>query len=46
MSRIFFNRSKAEEFAEALRKQNAESVQVWTDRDGFKQTIYIVKWQM
>lgn len=44
MSRTFFSRTKAESFAEILKAQGFESVKIWMDMDGFKQTIYIVKW--
>ena len=44
MTRTFFSRKRAEAFAEQMKEQGFESVTVWTDRDGFGQTNYIVKW--
>lgn len=44
MTRTFFSEARAEAFAQEMRKQGFETVQVWTDTDGFRQRIYIVKW--
>ena len=44
MTRTFFSKKRAEEFANSMRNQGFESVQIWTGRDGFGQTQYIVKW--
>lgn len=42
MTKTFFSKKRAEAFASTL--TGFETVQIWMDRDGFKQTIYIVKW--
>lgn len=44
MTKTFFSKSRAERFAEDLRRMGAEMVQVWAGKDGFNQTIYTVKW--
>lgn len=44
MTKTFFGKSRAEAFANDMEKQGFETVQIWMDRDGFGQTIYIVKW--
>lgn len=44
MTRTFFSKVGAEAFADNMRNQGFEDVTVWTDRDGFGQTVYIVKW--
>lgn len=43
MSSIFFSKKEAEKFEVSLKSQGYET-QIWMDTDGFKQTIYIVKW--
>ena len=43
MTRIFFHQKSAERFAESLRNQNYKA-KIWTDKDGFGQRIFIVKW--
>ena len=42
--RTFFSKKKAEKFAEALKTQGFEHVEIWTGKDGFKQTVFSVKW--
>ena len=44
MTRTYFSRKRAEDFAETLRQQGFKKIEVWMDRDGFNQTIYTVKW--
>ena len=44
MTKTFFSEKRANTFAETLRNQGFETVQVWFDKDGFNQNIYIVKW--
>lgn len=44
MTRTYFTRTKAEQFAEKLKNQRFETVRIWNDTDGFGQKIYIVKW--
>ena len=43
-SRTFFSRREAEAFAEYLRTQPTEDVQVWIGTDAFRQTTYDVRW--
>ena len=45
MTKTFFTKSVAERFAETLRQQGFENVEIWTGRDGFGQEIYTVKWE-
>lgn len=44
MIKSFFGKKRAEAFAENMKANGAENVEVWTDTDGFGQRIYIVKW--
>lgn len=44
LSKTFFSRSRAAQFAEQLRNTDVENVQVWYDRDGFGQNVYRVTW--
>lgn len=44
MTRTYFSRKKAEAFAETLKQQGLEKVEIWMGRDGFKQAIFTVKW--
>lgn len=44
MTKTFFSKTKAEQFASIIRSQGFEKVEVWNDRDAFNQNIYIVKW--
>ena len=43
-SKTFFNQNRAEAFAEYLRTQRCEDIQIWSGRDAFGQTQYTVKW--
>jgi len=43
-SKVFFNKAKAEAFADQLKKSGAEDVVIWAGRDAFNQTQYIVRW--
>lgn len=44
MTKTFFSKGLAEIFAETMRRQGFETVEIWTGRDGFGQTVYVVKW--
>ena len=44
MTRTFFTRNGAKRFMMELEEQGFDNVQMWMDRDGFGQEIYIVKW--
>ena len=44
MTKTFFSRQGAEKFAKLLASAGYES-KIWIGTDGFKQTVYIVKWQ-
>lgn len=44
MTRTYFSKKRAEQFAKQLKSQGIEKVEIWNDRDGFGQQIYIVKW--
>lgn len=45
MSKNFWSQKKADEFATTLKSQGAESVKIWSERDGLNNCIrYIVKW--
>ena len=43
MTKTFFSKNEADKMARKLRAWRY-SVEVWMDRDGFGQQIYIVKW--
>lgn len=43
-SKILLNEKRAKDFAEYLKAQGAEDVQIWRGRDAFGQTEYLVKW--
>ena len=43
MIKTFFTQKKAAAFAEALKTQGRAAT-IWTGKDGFGQTVYIVKW--
>lgn len=45
-SRIFLNEKQAEVFAEYLKAQEAEDVQIWSGRGAFGQTENVVKWNL
>lgn len=45
-SKTFLNEKRAEAFAENLKGQGAEDVQIWSGRDAFGQTEYVVKWNL
>ena len=42
MTRTFFSKKRADEFAKTLKE--FDSVEIWMDTDAFNQKIYIVKW--
>ena len=44
MTRTYFSKKRAEAFAETLRQQGFEKVEIWNGRDGFGQAIFTVKW--
>ena len=44
MSKNFFSKKRAEEYAKMLEKNGAENVTVWSGKDGFGQDQYNVKW--
>lgn len=44
MTRTFFRIMDAQIFARQLMDQGFENVTIWTDTDGFGQTVHIVKW--
>jgi hypothetical protein len=44
MSRSFFHKNRAEEFAEFVKHQGYEMVEISAGRDAFNQTLYRVKW--
>lgn len=44
MTKTFFTKGLAERFAETMRQQGFETVEIWTVRDCFGQPVYIVKW--
>lgn len=46
MTKIFWSKKRAEEFAERLELTGeVEAVEIWTERDRLNDcTIYIVKW--
>lgn len=43
-SKCFFSKKRAEAFADLLRENGAEKVELWSGLDAFKQTQYIVRW--
>ena len=43
-SRTYLDRGKAEAFAEYLRTQHAEDIQIWIGTDAFGQATYDVRW--
>lgn len=45
-SKTFLNEKRAQAFAEYLNTQGAEDVSIWSGRDAFGQTEYVVKWNI
>ena len=44
MSKTFFSKKRAEEFADELVAQGFEKVEIWGWMDAFNQHSYTVKW--
>ena len=42
----FFNETRAEAFAEYLKTQGAEDIEIWGGRDAFGQDQYTVCWNL
>ena len=45
-SKSFFYESKASQFAEYLKSQGAEDIEIWGGRDAFGQPSYSVRWNL
>lgn len=43
-SKTFFSQKRAEAFAEQLKANGAEDIQIWSGKDAFGQTQHTVRW--
>ena len=44
--KIFFSVTRAEAFAKELKHKGGTDIRLLTDTDTFKQTVYVVKWNI